>query len=377
MLDRYIHNPHLQQESKHIAHNSWQVFLEHLEFKRYATKTIYAYLGAVLHYSRWQRQRGKRLCEATNDNVIEFITAHIPNCHCPRSFPRNKNTAMAALHRWADVIGIQTITSSPENEVEDLVLKFDDYLANVIGVSVATRLYRRHHASDFLQFIGLHRLAALSQNEIANYLHQRTLNLAPASSAAIVDSINQFLQFLFSHNHSIINHALRVPRPKVPYSSPITSALTDDELSTLLNAFDRNYPVGKRDYAMVRCLSDLGIRTGDVATLQLDDIDWQHNVITLRQNKLRRRQKLPMPDTLIEALVDYLFHARPKTDERAVFVYHRAPQGDAVSSSTVRGAIRRAFVRANFPATDSQVHRLRYTMATRLLKKWSNNKNDR
>ena len=119
---------------------------------------------------------------------------------------------------------------------------------------------------------------------------------------------------------------------------------------------------------MARCLSDLGIRTGDVATLQLDDIDWQHSIITLRHGKSRRQRKLPIPDTLIEALVDYLCHARPKTDQRAVFVYHRAPKGDAVSPSTVRGAIRRAFTRANFPAIDSQVHRLRHTMATRLLK---------
>ena len=61
------------------------------------------------------------------------------------------------------------------------------------------------------------------------------------------------------------------------------------------------------------------------------------------------------------------YAARPKTNEQAVFVYHRAPQGDAIKSSTVRGAIRRAFARAQFPATDSQVHRLRHTMATRLL----------
>ncbi len=367
MLDQYIHNPQLQEETKHIMSNSMQVFLEHLEVKGYAPKTIHDYLGSVLHFSQWQRKNGRTLSEATSDDEINFLTTHIPCCHCPRSFPRSINTVRAALHRWVDVIGIQTITPSTEHEIEQLVLAFDEYLSNVIGLSVATRLYRRRHASDFLQFIGLHRLAALSQNDIVNYFNQRTRNLAPTSIATITDSINQLLQFIFNHNHFEISHTLRMPRPKVPYCGPLDIALTDDELRTLFNAFDRTYPLGKRDYAMARCLSDLGIRTGDVATLQLDDIDWQRNVITLRQGKSHRRLKLPMPETLVDALVDYLCHARPKTNECAVFVYHRAPQGDAIKPSTVRGAIRRAFTRAQFSATDSQVHRLRHTMATRLL----------
>ena len=367
MLDLYIHNPQLQEESKHITSRSTQVFLEYLELKGYAYRTIQLYLGAVLHFSRWQHQNDKTLTEATSDNEVKFITAHIPNCQCPRSFPRNINTIKAALHRWTDIIGIQTVTSTTEHEIEQLVLKFDNYLASICGVSEATRVYRRRHASDFLQYTGLHRLAVLSQYDITNYLDQRTRKLAPASSAAIADSINQLFQFIFNHNHSTINHTLRALRPKVPYSGPLDIALTDTELRTLLNAFDRTYPVGKRDYAMARCLSDLGVRTSDVASLQLSDIDWQHKVITLREGKSHRRQKLPMPETLIDALVDYLCHARPKTNERAIFVYHRAPQGDAINPSTVRGAIRRAFARAHFPVADSQVHRLRHTMATRLL----------
>ena len=315
MLDQYIHNPQLQEESKQIANNSVQVFIEHLVFKGYNPKTIHDYLGSVLHFSRWQRKNGRTLSEATSDDEINFLTTHLPCCHCPRSFPRNINTVKAALHRWVDVIGIQTIASSTEREIEQLVLSFDEYLSNVIGVSVATRLYRRRHASDFLQYIGLHRLASLSQNDIVNYLDQRTPNLESTSIASMTDSINQLLQFIFNHNHFEINHAIRMPRPKVPYIGPLDIALTDDELSRLINAFDRTYPLGKRDYAMARCLSDLGIRTGDVATLQLDDIDWQRNVITLRQSKSHRRLKLPMPETLVEALVDYLCYARAYSAE--------------------------------------------------------------
>jgi len=367
MLDSYISHLQLQQESEHISKESLRVFLKYLELKGYAHKTIHDYLGAVFHFSRWQRQKDKTLSNATNDNEIQFLTMHLTHCRCSHAFPRNKNILRAALHLWDNVIGYRII-ALPLHESEQLVLEFDDYLVNVVGLSAATRLYRCRHAREFLQSVGLNHLAALTQNDIVHYLYHRSRLLNPTSSAAIASSINQFLQFISYHNQIPINGALQAPRPKVPYSGPTTCALTDDELNTFLNAFDRTYPVGKRDYAMARCLSDLGIRTSDVAALQLDDIDWQHNIVTLHQSKSRRQQKLPLPDSLVDALIDYLCHARPITKKRAVFVYHCAPKGEAIRPSTVRGVIRRAFARAHFPTTDSQVHRLRHTMATRLLR---------
>jgi site-specific recombinase XerD len=357
----------LQQEAERIALDTLQIFLNHLENKGYASKTIRDYLGSILHFSRWLREKGKTLDETTVENEIRFLTNHLSRCRCPQSFPRNKSIVRAALHRWSDVFGMKTMTSTLIDEHAHLTLQFDDYLANVTGLSVSTRLYRCRHALEFLQSIGLRQLTTLTQLKIATYLHQRTCHLAPTSGAAIACSINQFLQFISSLGHVAINIAARASRPKVAYTGPTTRALSDNEFSDFLNAFDRTYPMGKRDYAMARCLSDLGIRTSDVSALQLDDIDWQHSIVTFRQCKSRKRQKLPMPETLIDSLVDYLCHARPKTNERSVFVYHRAPRGEAVQPSTVRGAIRRAFARANFSASDSQVHRLRHTMATRLL----------
>src|SRR5699024_130584 len=73
----------------------------------------------------------------------------------------------------------------------------------------------------------------------------------------------------------------------------------------------------------------------------------------------------PLPDSTADAVATYLREARPDTDSRAVFVYHRAPLGQAVFATTVRGADRRAFTRASLSFTGTHV--LRRTLATRLL----------
>jgi site-specific recombinase XerD len=118
---------------------------------------------------------------------------------------------------------------------------------------------------------------------------------------------------------------------------------------------------------MARCLVDLGIRTSDVAQLSLDRIDWRHGCLTLEPGKSKRERSLPIPATTSSALIDYVRNGRPSTQDRQVFVHHRAPLGQGVLASTVRGALRRGYTRAGFKDSESQPHRLRHTMATRLL----------
>lgn len=76
-------------------------------------------------------------------------------------------------------------------------------------------------------------------------------------------------------------------------------------------------------------------------------------------------KSMPLPQLTGGALADYLRHGRPVIPTRAVFVLHRAPVGQAATNTTVRGAIRRAFVRAGLPW--SGTHILRHTAAARMV----------
>jgi integrase len=97
----------------------------------------------------------------------------------------------------------------------------------------------------------------------------------------------------------------------------------------------------------------------------LNDIDWLGASVRLTGTKNRRTGQLPLPQITGEALVDYLRHGRPITASRSVFVVHRAPVGQAATITTVRGAIRRAFVRAGLAW--SGTHILRHTAAARMV----------
>lgn len=121
----------------------------------------------------------------------------------------------------------------------------------------------------------------------------------------------------------------------------------------------------RRSAAIVRCAVDLGLRSGEIATLGLDDIDWRAGTVTLRKTKSRREQVLPLPQATGQAIAAYLRYERPKTAHRAIFVRRIAPREQLVGADLVRKTIRQAYQRAGLPYTRS--HLLRHTIARRLL----------
>jgi hypothetical protein len=75
---------------------------------------------------------------------------------------------------------------------------------------------------------------------------------------------------------------------------------------------------------------------------------------------------LPLTADLGAALAAYL-RVRPATTSGHVFVRIGVLEGDDLTPSVVRSAMRLAYQRAGLPATVTGTHRLRHTAATRLI----------
>ena len=302
-------------------------------------------------------------------DVDVFLNQHLVDCNCPRSFSRRKINARAALNHW---LPIRCPTPRPQlhSAHSQLIVSYDHHMAEVAGLAPATRHYRRRHALAFLEWTDQHlvKIPQLSANLLSDYITTVASSKTTVSVGVITTSLASLVKFLASRGDCSVSWIPALQRPAKLHALPRTRALDEDELSRLLGAFDRSIAIGKRDYAIARCLIDLGIRASDIAKLNLDQIDWRNGRIKLSPGKSKRERTLPTPATTTRALIDYVRYARPITQDRHVFVYHRAPFGRGISVTTVRGSVRAAFHRAGFSESASQVHRLRHTMATRLLR---------
>jgi integrase/recombinase XerD len=146
----------------------------------------------------------------------------------------------------------------------------------------------------------------------------------------------------------------------------LPEVLTETEIRQLLDSFQQLTCSSKRAYAMVRYLTDPGLRASEVVHLSLEDIDWRAGTIRVSANKSHRVDISPLPTETGIAIAEYLRAERPKTSSRALFVRHVAPNDKPIGPGVVRRAVREAYQRCGW--THSRVHILRYSLASRLLR---------
>jgi len=146
--------------------------------------------------------------------------------------------------------------------------------------------------------------------------------------------------------------------------SSLPRALGRDDVARLLVSCDRGTAVGRRDYAILTLLVRLGLRAGEVAALELQDIDWRRGEIVIR-GKGRRQERLPLPVDVGKAVVDYLRSGGRHGGCAQLFMRVRAPH-HGLGSDAVQAVVRHAAERASLPAMGA--HRLRHTAATEMLR---------
>ena len=346
-------------------------FQQHLIARGHTPQTQTSYVSAVSHFLYWLVVQPLERQSIDAQRVRQFLGEHLPCCRCHHRVNRDVKTRRAALNQLLVMCGeerLRPVIGRATPAIEQWIERFDAYLERVCGLAKATRWYHRRYARAFLSEVFRDAPVdgrRLTAESLWQFVQDHASGYQPDSVAVLTYSLRTLLRFLQLQGEVDPALTCAVPNPPTWSLATLPPSLSPAELACFWCAFDRTTSMGRRDYAMARCLADLGLRCHEVARLQLEDIDWRNGTVLLTASKSRRAFHLPLLQTTGAALVDYLRHARPATSSRSVFVLHRAPRGQAVSSTTVRGAIRRAFERTGLPWTGT--HILRHTAATRMV----------
>jgi site-specific recombinase XerD len=158
-----------------------------------------------------------------------------------------------------------------------------------------------------------------------------------------------------------------VPAPASYRLASLPAVLSDEDIKRLLSVFDRKTAAGLRDYAITRCLTDLGLRAKEIAGLNLNDLDWRNGKLRIVGSKTRHDDELPLTETVGAALAEYIRRARSEVPTRRVFLRVRPPVGKCITSRTVCGVVIRAAARAGLAAVHGP-RILRHTVASRMIR---------
>ena len=111
----------------------------------------------------------------------------------------------------------------------------------------------------------------------------------------------------------------------------------------------------------------MALRSGEVRTLKLEDLDWAKNLIWVPRAKGRRTQCYPLAETVGEAILRYLEDGRPKSSGyREVFLTVEAPI-QPLRSSSVWTMVAKRLRPLGVPLRQHGPHVLRHACATHLL----------
>jgi len=146
----------------------------------------------------------------------------------------------------------------------------------------------------------------------------------------------------------------------------IPRAIPPDQVRQLLSSINRRTAIGRRDYAILLLLSRLGLRSNEVVTLELGDIDWQAGRFSVR-GKGGRRTELPLPHDVGKAIAEYLRYGRPRSTSRRVFLRGIAPIGGLRGQTAIASLIRQSLKRAGIKAPTNGAHQFRHSLATQML----------
>ena len=342
----------------------------------YAERTVSLYEQGAVHFAFWlARQERIGPSEVKEGHINSFLSRHLSRCHCSVDGVREYHTVRAALGHFEAILkGVGYLSSLPTEAPDAIdieVQRFDDYLRLTAGLQETTRIYRRRYVREFLQkFFGDKAvdLFRLAPKDVVRYVSKRASCLTPASTKILAASLRSYFRFLRLHGQCEEALTFAVPTSAKRRLVSLPRVLTDDEVKRLLAAFSRKSVMGRRDYAITRCLIDLGLRAGEVARLRLDDIDWRNGKLRIIGAKSRREDELPLTAEVAESIADFVLRGRPETPERLVFVRLRPPIGLGFNSALVRGVIRRAAARAGLESIVTGTHILRHTAASRMLR---------
>ena len=338
--------------------------------KGYSRSTIHLYTQAVEHFGFWRGKHHARSESVQASEVAEFLNSHLSRCDCPPPAATHLQTCRSALNRFMSMLGCRNSSwqsCEGEGPAETLVADFDQHLSKVCGLSAATRFYRRRYAREFLKwrFEGKRwDLTKLCFAEFVDYVKLRAQLLKPASIGVMMTSLRTLVRFLEFEGRC--RPGLSQAWPRVPNwkQSPPSDVLTTKECRELLQCVDRHFHSGQRDFAILRLMTDLGLRGSEIVELCLEDIDWRAGTLVVRKNKQRRERVLPLPPLVARAILSYLRTGRPSSSSRKLFLCHRLPVGQPMTTERLRGAVRRIMRRAGL--TGGGPHRLRHSFATRL-----------
>lgn len=331
----------------------------------YTPKTVRNMLADLGQVGRWMSGEGLVTAQLDEDAMVAFAAARRAAGRRKAPGPR----AMMPLLSYLREVGVTPAAKPPQTALGALLGEYRTWLVRDRGLAAATVRRYENTARRFLlrqaMTDGLPKPAALTGADVNAFLLRECGRVSAGSAKGCVAELRSVLRFLYLQDLTPLRLGTAVPPVGGWRLATLPSTVTTADVQVLLDSCDRGTQVGARDFAILMLVARLGLRSVEVARLDLQDVDWRAGELVVR-GKARRHDRLPLPAEAGEALAAYLARGRAAAGTRRLFLTCKAPRGP-IRADLVGDVVERACLRAGLPRVGP--HRLRHALAAELLRR--------
>lgn len=318
--------------------------------------------------SRWLGKKGIRPLSIRSEHCAQYLRYRARRL---RSHPGDA-TALSQFLEFLRCQGVTAAEKAPRRTltpVERCARDFERYLREERVLAEATIVNYVPFVGAFLKECfgsGPVKLSSLRARDVVGFVQRQARRLHLRRAKLLTTALRSFFQYGRYRGEIRLDLATVVPCVANWSMPSIPRGIAPDQVRRLLSQINRNTAVGRRDYAVLLLLARLGLRSGEVTFLELEDIDWKGGCLSVH-GKGGRRSQLPLSKEVGDAIVAYLRHGRPRSTSRRVFLTARAPVRGFLSQCGVGTIVRHAILRAGIEAPTTGAHQFRHGLATQML----------
>ncbi len=268
--------------------------------------------------------------------------------------------------------------ASVTERTSELPLEMEEFLTWLTverGRSINTLAAYRRDLATYQIFLAARGVAAerVHETDLLAFLAERkAAGQAPASIKRVMVTVRSFHRFLADENGTGIDPGKEVATPRPPDAIP--KALSEEEITSILDAVVGVEAVDFRDRAIFELLYGTGMRVTELCTLSIGDIDLGDGLLRVL-GKGSKERMLPVGRFATKAVVEWLgprgrpllepVRWRKRSDAEALFLNYR---GGRISRQGVWGIVQKY---ADIVGLGDRVHPhvFRHSCATHLLER--------
>lgn len=328
----------------------------------------------AVDFDRWLADEGVDAAEVADGHVVRYRRDRSrPGCASRVKTWRNELRALRHLLHFLRSRGVCSVVPVETLPADEVVVPFERYLQCERGLAGGTIGYYRSFSRQFLvERFGKRPvdLDALRAVDVTDFVQRQAARMAPRALKLVVTALRAFLRYAQYRGEVSPQLVAAVPAVAAWATTPsLPRAIAAEHARRAIESCSPHTAVGRRDRAVLLLLARLGLRSGEVRSLMLDDVDWDTGGLRVR-GKGRRECLLPLPNEVGQAIAAYLQDGRPVCADRHLFLRSRAPiRGLLPGAGGIGSIVKHALERAGIDTPHKGSHQFRHALAVQMLQR--------